>query len=93
MLDTKNVKKNIGLNILMKPVAMILSFVYVPLALSYLGDERYGVWATISSFVSWLSLCDIGIGNGLKNNLSVSIAEGDKKRSKKLVSTGICCNR
>ena len=51
MLDTKNVKKNIGLNILMKPVAMILSFVYVPLALSYLGDERYGVWATISSFV------------------------------------------
>ena len=87
MLDTKNVKKNIGLNILMKPVAMILSFVYVPLALSYLGDERYGVWATISSFVSWLSLCDIGIGNGLKNNLSVSIAEGDKKRSKKLVST------
>ena len=87
MLDTKNVKKNIGLNILMKPVAMLLSLIYVPVALNYLGNERYGVWTTISSFVSWLSLCDIGISNGFKNELSVSIAKNDEERSKELVST------
>lgn len=87
MLDTKNVKKNIGLNILIQPVAMLLSMIYVPVALNYLGNERYGVWTTILSFVSWFSLCDLGISNGFKNELSVSIAKNDEKRSKELVST------
>lgn len=86
-MDDKNLFKNIGLNVILKPVTMILSLIYVPLIMGYLGEERYGVWATISSFVSWLSLCDIGIGNGMRNKLAESYAIGDKRRSKEIVST------
>src|SRR5574341_1512330 len=37
----------------------------VPLTLGYLGQERYGLWATISSFLVLLQFADLGIGNGL----------------------------
>ena len=86
-MNDKNLYKNIGINILMKPISMILSFLYIPLALSYLGDERYGVWATISSFVTWLSICDIGIGNGMRNKLAESYAHQNAEESKRIVST------
>lgn len=66
---------------------MILSFIYVPLSRAYLGDYLYGVWATISSIVSWISLSDIGIGYGLRNRLTEAIAVDDKEKAQKLIST------
>ena len=86
-MDDKELYKNISINIFLKPVSMLLSYLYIPLSLSYLGDERYGVWATISSFVTWFSVCDIGIGNGMRNKLAESYAVGDKKKSREIVST------
>ena len=29
-------------NLFIKPISLILSFIYTPLLLSYLGDEKYG---------------------------------------------------
>lgn len=86
-MDDKNLFKNIGVNVILKPITMILSFIYVPLIMGYLGEERYGIWATISSFVSWFSLCDIGIGNGMRNKLAESYALKEYKKSKEIVST------
>lgn len=86
-MNDKTLYKNIGFNVILKPVAMILSFIYVPLALNYLGEEKYGVWATILSFVSWFSLCDIGIGNGMRNKLAEYHTLGDKQKSREIVST------
>lgn len=86
-MNDKNLSKNIGLNVILKPITMLLSFIYVPLIMGYLGEERYGIWATISSFVSWFSLCDIGIGNGMRNMLAETYALKDYKRSKEIVTT------
>ena len=79
--------KNIGANMIFHSFSMILSFVYVPISRAYLGDVRYGVWATISSIVSWLAISDIGIGNGLRNRLTETLASGRKEDSKQLMST------
>ena len=41
--------KSVLLNVLLKPIGMIISFLYTPLLLNYLGDEKYGVWVTVLS--------------------------------------------
>lgn len=81
-----NIISNIKIGVICKPISMIISYVYVPIALNYLGIEKYGVWATILTILSWISFFDIGIGNGLRNKLTESISRKDGK-SRKLVSS------
>lgn len=69
-----------------KLLSMIAGYVYVPVALNYLGVEKYGVWATIVMILSWINNFDLGIGNGLRNKLTESLALKDGE-SKKLISS------
>ncbi len=55
-----------------------LTLVSLPLAVRYLGAERYGVWATITSTVVWINLLDLGIANTLTNHISRAFALDDK---------------
>ena len=71
----------------MKPLSMILGYVYVPVVLNYLGTEKYSVWSTLLTILSWISYFDIGIGNGLRNKLTEAIAKHRMDESKKLVSS------
>lgn len=87
MMNDKRLYKNIGINVILKPLTMLLSMIYIPMLLDYLGDEKYGVWATISSFVNWFNMFDIGIGNGMRNKLAESFAAGDEQKSGEIVST------
>jgi O-antigen/teichoic acid export membrane protein len=49
----------------------------VPLTLTYLGSERYGMWMAISSIVALLAFADFGLGNGLVNAIAVaSVSSG-----------------
>ena len=66
---------------------MIIGLILVPLSISYLGPEKYGLWLTLFSFVGWFSFFDFGIGNGLRNKLVESIANEDDVLSRSLVST------
>jgi O-antigen/teichoic acid export membrane protein len=75
--------KNMG----MKPIAMLLSFIYIPILLSYLGDEKYGLWTTILSVISWVNYFDVGIGHGLRNILTKELTEKRYKDAQKSVST------
>lgn len=69
-----------------KPISMVVSYIYVPIALNYLGIERYGVWSTILTILSWISYFDIGIGNGLRNRLTESLSRKDGQ-GRKMVSS------
>lgn len=68
-----------------KGVSMALSLVYVPIVLNYLGDYKYGVWASILNILSWISYFDLGIGNGLRNRLSESLASSTPRISPKVL--------
>lgn len=78
--------QNMAISTICKPVSMIISFIYVPIVLNYLGVEKYGVWATILTMLSWIGYFDIGIGNGLRNKLTESLSKKDGQ-SRKLVSS------
>lgn len=71
---------------MMKPISMVLSFIYTPIILAFLGETRNGVWVTILQILSAINYFDIGIGNGLRNKLAESHALGKHDDSKKYVS-------
>lgn len=81
------VKKNILGAVALKGVAMLTSFVLVPLTIDYLDSEVYGIWLTITSILYWISFFDIGLGNGMRNYLSAAFAKGDMTMASKYIST------
>lgn len=85
-----NLLLNMGISGLIKPLSMAISFIYIPIVLKYLGVEKYGIWSTILSILSWISYCDIGISNGLINKLSLYLVKKDTVECKKLISSAYC---
>lgn len=75
------------LNLALKPISMILSFVYIPLLITYLGTEKYGLWATMLSIISWINYCDVGVGQGLRNLLSKELTHNQYKDAQRTIST------
>jgi O-antigen/teichoic acid export membrane protein len=53
-----------------KGVNVLVLLISVPLTLGYLGPERYGIWIAMTTLIGWLSLADIGLGQGLLNLLA-----------------------
>lgn len=84
---TRTVKKNALGALVIKLYAMAIQFVQVPIVLSYLTKESYGLYLTITSIVMWAHNFDFGLGSGLRYKLTESIAVGDEKKSRELVST------
>ena len=80
-------KKHIIYSFLLKGVSIIVGLIFVPLLLNYLDIERYGIWLTLTSIVGWFTFFDAGLGNGLRNNLTIAFAKGDNKLAKEYVST------
>ncbi len=64
---------------LSKALTILISFVSVPLTVHYLGAERYGVWLTMSSLLTWISMTDFGLaGNALVNAISEAHGKDDR---------------
>ena len=77
----------VGSAILARGFSLLLSLVTVPLTLHYLGTERYGMWVTMSSLIALLSVSDLGIGYGLLNATTDSLARGDIRQARVQISS------
>ena len=67
--------------------AAVASLIAVPVMLRYLGAERYGLWAAISSAGMALLFADLGIGNGLLSVLAEDAGRDDRAAARKHVSS------
>lgn len=84
---SRNLKKNIGASFVIKAISIVLSLIKVPILLNYLNPDKYGLWLTIASILEWMAIFDLGLGHGFRNRFAESIAMGDNRRAKGLVST------
>lgn len=67
-------------SLIARVLTIAISFVSVPLTVHYLGAERYGVWLTISSLLTWMAMTDFGLaGNALVNVLSEANGKDDRR--------------
>jgi O-antigen/teichoic acid export membrane protein len=84
---TKNITKHIIFSFIYKGGSILTGFLLIPITISYLNTEKYGIWLTLSSFIAWFSFFDIGLGNGLRNKFAEAKAKGDLTLAQGYVST------
>lgn len=70
-----------------KAIGIATTLISVPLTIGYLGEERYGVWMTISTVSALLAFADFGIGNGLINAISQADGKDDCELARVYVSS------
>lgn len=73
-------------SLFIKIVSVGISFVSVPMTLTYLGKERYGVWLTITSVFALITFADLGLGNSLTNSIAKSEANQSDSDAKIQIS-------
>ena len=66
-----------------------ITLLSLPLAVRYLGAERYGIWATVTTTAVWINLLDIGIANTLTNQISRAYALGDKDHAARYLTSAL----
>lgn len=80
-----------------RAVNILSGLLSVPVTLTYLGQEQFGLWMTLTGFVAFLSFTDMGLGIGLQNALTACHGRDDRTEPSKLISTTlfmlflICC--
>lgn len=84
---TIKAKKNILALTVLNGLNILVSLATIPLTLSLLDEYKFGVWITLFNVLSWVSIFDIGIGNGLRNKYTECIAQNNMSEAKQYVST------
>jgi O-antigen/teichoic acid export membrane protein len=77
-----------GTALLARVVQISASLITVPLTLNYLGNERFGLWMTISSVLAMAAFADFGVGNGVLNTVAKAFGRDDIDGIRKAVSSG-----
>jgi O-antigen/teichoic acid export membrane protein len=93
-LKHKKVKKDdamfknvLGISIF-KALGVLTNFLLVGVIYRYFSNEELnGIWLTVFSIITWLTIFDFGMGNGLRNRLTESLSSGNIELAKRYIST------
>lgn len=58
------------MNVASQVIQMATGLISVPLALNYVGVERFGVWMTLSTALAFITFSDFGVGIGTQDRMS-----------------------
>lgn len=75
---------------LARGTGFLTTIITVPLAIGYLGAERYGLWMTITSLITMVGFLDLGIGNGLISAIAEADGRNDRELARRYVSAASC---
>ena len=71
-----------------RAVRIGVTLITIPLTLHYLGNERFGLWMTISSVLAMAGFADFGVGNGVLNTVSTAYGKDDWDGIRQAISSG-----
>lgn len=70
MNNYKKLINNIFGSFLVKGLSIVVSFFTIPAYIKYFNDSSTsGVWLSLVGILTWITIFDLGIGNGLRNSL------------------------
>ena len=73
-----------------KGLALAISFFSTPAFIAYFEDNKVlGVWYTLLSVLVWFLNFDLGIGNGIRNQLTKAIVRNDGPEIRRVLSSGV----
>lgn len=83
MTDSRQqqINKAATTGLLARAFAIVANFATVPLVMSALGTEGFGVWAAITSLLTMMLFLDFGIGNSAMNRITEALAHDDHAKA------------
>jgi len=88
----KKAFKTSFISLIAQVTQMLTAVVSVPLVLNGVGQERYGLWMTLSTTLSFITFTDFGMGIGMQNTMSYATAKNNKMQLRQsFTSTFIVC--
>lgn len=79
------IDKAAATGLLARVLAIAANFGTVPLVMSALGTDGFGVWAAITSVLTMMLFLDFGIGNSAMNRITEALAHEDHAKATVLV--------
>lgn len=83
----RSVVQGTASGLLGRGLGFLTGIISLPLTVRYLGSERYGVWITISTALTFLSFTDFGLTNSMTNALGRAYGEEDRHAARRYVSS------
>jgi len=71
-------------------IAILLGLIVTPIIIKTLGNESYGLWGLVASFVGFYGLFDFGLSQAISRFLGNSIGAKDIREFNRVASTGKC---
>lgn len=88
--NSKIIIKNTVGAFMVKGFSLIISFLTTPAFINYFHDNKVlGVWYTLLSCLIWFLNFDLGVGNGIRNQLVRDFASNDRKSTRETLSSGL----
>lgn len=78
---------NVVGSVAFKGGTLIIQVVSIPLYINLLGIKDYGIWISLFSIVNFFTLLDIGLGNGLKLELTKALSTKDYLLANRVISS------
>ncbi len=79
-------QKNLVIIFISRFLLFLSSYASVSVLLNILDKNAYGVWLTLVGTLNWILYFDFGIGNSLKNYITVFLVENNVGKIKNLIS-------
>ena len=86
---TRRLFEAVGSAVLSKGILVLVNALSIPIAIRYLGAEKFGVWTTISTLLAMLLVLDLGVANSLTNFISEAYARGDRLHASRYTTTAL----
>ena len=86
--NTKIVITNAVSAFAIKGGALVVTLLITPAYIRFFNNSQaLGVWYTLLSVITWVLNFDLGIGNGLRNKLTESLAQENDSMARKYISS------
>ncbi|WP_162601804.1 lipopolysaccharide biosynthesis protein [Occallatibacter savannae] len=79
----------VGSAVASKGIVVAANALSIPIAIRYLGGERFGIWTIISTALTMLLVLDLGVANSLTNFVSEAYARNDREHASRYTTTAL----
>ncbi len=86
-LRTQQFKKSLITSLAGKGISISAQLIAVPVAISALGVERFGVYAILTALLNWINMATMGISPSLTVQIITAHADNDKKNETEVFTT------
>ncbi|MGV9369218.1 MULTISPECIES: lipopolysaccharide biosynthesis protein [Micromonospora] len=72
---------------LSRVISAVAPLALIPLTLSYLGADLYGLWMAVAAVTVMAAFTDLGLGYGLMTKLATCYATGNTEKARRYISS------